>query len=138
MTHSGNVLLGLRGPAAPDGGALALEIALPAEPDQEPVLVKQHAIPPVNVGHIPPGAAKTLRAVSPVDGSAADYFVLLGPIGYEKEVVVLARWNAETGELSQATALPDGFVGEGLVPIPGVGLLVVDDREGRIMIATEP
>jgi hypothetical protein len=137
VTDTGNLLIGFRGPLSADGGALALEIALPATADEEPVLVKRHVIPPVDVPHIPKGAAKTLRAISRVVGQPGEYYVLLGPIGYEKEDIVLAHWDANTGQLSRATALPRGFVGEGVSAIPGDKVLVVDDLDERILIATE-
>lgn len=137
MTHSGNLLIGFRGPQAAEGGALALEIELPDSSDEEPVLVKRHIIPPVDVANIPKGAAKTLRAISKIPGQPVEYYVLLGPIGYEKEAIVLAHWNSETGQLTKATQLPTGFVGEGISPLPGKRVLVVDDLKEMILIATE-
>jgi hypothetical protein len=137
ITDSGNLLIGFRGPQSAEGGALALEIELPESVDEEPVLVKHHIIPPVDVPHIPKGAAKTLRAISKIPGQPGEYYVLLGPIGYEKEAIVLAHWNSETGLLTKETQLPTGFVGEGVSPLPGDRVLVVDDLKAMILIATE-
>jgi hypothetical protein len=137
ITGSGNLLIGFRGPQSAQGGALALEIKLPRSVDEEPELVKRHLIPPVDVSHIPKGAAKTLRAISKIPGQPGEYYVLLGPIGYEKEAIVLAHWNSDTGQLTKATQLPKGFVGEGVSPMPGDRVLVVDDLKGMILVATE-
>lgn len=137
ITDSGHLIIGFRGPMTSAGGALALEFQLPASVDGEPVLIDTHRIPPVDVKHIPAGAAKTLRAISPVTGIPGEYFVLLGPLGYEKEQIVLARWNANTGALTKATLLPKNFVGEGVTLIPDGKVLVVDDLAERILIATE-
>jgi hypothetical protein len=137
MTDSGNLLIGFRGPQSAEGGALALEIELPDSVDEEPVLVKRHNIPPVDVAHIPKGAAKTLRAISKIPGHPGEYYVLLGPIGYENEAIILAHWNSETGQLTKETQLPEGFVGEGVSSLPGDRVLVVDDLKEMILIATE-
>ena len=137
ITDAGNLLIGFRGPPSAEGGALALEIELPDSVDEEPVLVKRHVIPPVDVAHIPKGAAKTLRAISKIPGQPGEYYVLLGPIGYEKETIVLAHWNSVSGLLTKETQLPRGFVGEGVSPLPGDRVLVVDDLKGMILIATE-
>ncbi len=66
-----------------------------------------------------------------------EYYVLLGPKGYEKELVVLARWNSNTGELTKATPLPEGIVAEGVVPITKNKLLIIDDLKEAILVATE-
>lgn len=137
ITDAGNLLIGFRGPQSEEGGALALEIELPDSADEEPVLVKRHVIPPVDVSHIPKGAAKTLRAISKIPGQPGEYYVLLGPVGYEKEAIVLAHWNSETGLLTKESQLPAGFVGEGVSPLPGDRVLVVDDLKEMILIATE-
>jgi hypothetical protein len=138
-TSDGNLIIGFRGPLTADGGTLALEIKLPFTADDEPVLVKEHVLPPVDFPHIhsPRSAAKTLRAISMVPGEPGQYYVLLGPKGYEKEEHVLARWNANTGELTKATLLPRDFVAEGVTPIPGDKVLVVDDLKEMILVATE-
>ena len=65
-----------------------------------------------------------------------EFYVLLGPIGYEKEEIVLAHWNANTGQLTKATLLPKGFVAEGVAPIGGGKVLIVDDLKAMILIAT--
>ena len=137
ITDAGNLLIGFRGPQSAAGGALALEIELPDSVEEEPVLVKRHVIPPVDVAHIPKGSAKTLRAISKIPSQPGEYYVLLGPIGYEKETIVLAHWNSDTGLLTKETQLPRGFVGEGVSPLPGDRVLVVDDLKGMILIATE-
>lgn len=136
-TSDGNLLIGFRGPLTANGGTLALEIKLPPTVDDEPVLVKAHVLAPVDLPHIPKGAAKTLRAISMVPGKPGQFYVLLGPKGYEKEVLVLARWNANTGKLTKATLLPKNFVAEGVTPIPGDKVLVVDDLKGMVLVATE-
>jgi len=136
-TIDGNLLIGFRGPLTADGGTLALEIKLPPTADDEPTLVKAHVLEPVDQPHIPKGAAKTLRAISMVPGKPGHFYVLLGPKGYEKEELVLARWNAKTGKLAKATLLPKNFVAEGVTPIPGGKVLVVDDLKEMILVATE-
>jgi hypothetical protein len=136
-TSDGNLIIGFRGPLTTEGRVLALEIKLPASTDDEPVLVKQHVLPPLDFPHIPKGATKTLRAISMVPGEPGQFYVLLGPKGYEKEELVLARWNANTGHLSKATLLPKDFVAEGVTPIPGGKVLVVDDLKEMILVATE-
>ncbi len=136
-TSGGNLIIGFRGPLAPNGGTLALEIKLPPNLDDEPALVKEHVISPVNFPPISRGAAKTLRAITMVAGEVGQYYVLLGPKGYEKEQLVLARWNVETGELTKATLLPKDFVAEGVTSIPRGNVLVVDDLKGMILVATE-
>lgn len=72
-----------------------------------------------------------------VPGQSGQYYVLLGPKGYEKEELVLARWNAGTGVLTKATLLPKDFVAKGVTPISGGKILVVDDLKERILFATE-
>ena len=136
-TSDGNLIIGFRGPLTPEGGVLALEIRLPASADDEPVLVKQHVLPPLDFPHIPKGATKTLRAISMVPGEPGQFYVLLGPKGYEKEELVLARWNVDAGELTKVTLLPKDFVAEGVTPIPGGKVLVVDDLKEAILVATE-
>ncbi len=136
-TAGGNLIIGFRGPLSGRGGALALEIKMPASPEDEPVLVRRHLLPPLDAPHIPKGAARTLRGMRPAPGEPGEYYVLLGPIGYEKEEVVLAHWNANTGTLSKATLLPKGFVAEGVAPIGDGKVLVVDDLKAMILIATE-
>lgn len=136
-TSDGNLIIGFRGPLTADGGTLALEFKLPASTDDEPELVKEHVLPPLDAPHIPKGAARTLRAISRVPDEPGQYYVLLGPKGYEKEELVIALWNANRAELSKATLLPKGFVAEGITPIPGDRVLVVDDLKEMILIATE-
>jgi len=136
-TSDGNLLIGFRGPVTADGGTLALEIKLPPTADDEPVLVKAHVLPPLDSSNIPKGAAKTLRAISMVPGKVGHFYVLLGPKGYEKEELVLARWDLKTGKLTKATVLPKNFVAEGVTPIPGGKVLVVDDLKEAILVATE-
>ncbi|MEA3277726.1 MAG: hypothetical protein U9Q81_21070 [Pseudomonadota bacterium] len=136
-TSDGNLIIGFRGPLSADGGTLALEIELPPTADDEPVLVKEHVLPPVDFPQIPKGAEKTLRAITMVPGEPGQFYVVLGPKGYEKEELVLARWNAKNGELTEATLLPKDFVAEGVTPIPGGKLLVVDDLKEMILVATE-
>jgi hypothetical protein len=101
------------------------------------VLVQAQVLPPVDFPHIPKGAAKTLRAITMVPGKPGQYCVLLGPKGYEKEDLVLARWEADKGRLEKAMLLPRSFVAEGVTPIPGDRLLVVDDLDELILVATE-
>ena len=113
VTETGNLIIGFRGPLVLNKGALALEIRLPDSAKGEPVLIRKHQIPPLDFDHIPPGSAKTLRAITRVPVESGDYYVLLGPKGYEKEQVVLARWSSNSGKLSKATLLPTGFIGEG-------------------------
>ena len=50
---------------------------------------------------------------------------------------MLARWNVDTGELTKPTILPKNFVAEGVTPIPGGKVLVVDDLKEMILVATE-
>ncbi len=137
VTSEGTLILGFRGPLTADGGTLALEIKLPTTPKDEPVLVKKHVIPPVDFPHIPKGAPKTLRGMFENPGQPGEFYVLLGPRGYEKESIVLAHWDARTGKLSKATELPKGFVAEGIAPIATDKILVVDDLKEAILIATE-
>ena len=137
VTFEGHLILGFRGPLTPGGGTLALEIDLPASRDDEPVLVKEHVIPPADFPHIPQGAPKSLRGMFENPGQPGEFYVLLGPKGYEKESIVLAHWDARTGKLSKATALPPGFIAEGIAPIATDKVLVVDDINGAILIATE-
>ncbi len=136
-TSEGNLLIGFRGPQHSGGGALALEIAPPSSPGKAPSLVKTHVVPPVDVEHIPKGVPKTLRGMIEIPGHPQEFYVLLGPKGYEKEVIVLARWNAKTGKLSKPTPLPEGFVAEGCTPLSDNKVLIVDDLKERILIATE-
>jgi hypothetical protein len=136
-TSDGNLIIGFRGPLTANGGTLALEIKLPPRADEAPVLIKEHVLPTVDFPHIPKGAAKTLRAITMVPDVPGQYYVLLGPKGYEKEDLVLARWNATTGTLGKATLLPKNFVAEGVTPIPGGKVLIVDDLDELLLIATE-
>lgn len=136
-TSDGNLIIGFRGPLSADGGVLALEVKLPASSDDEPALVNKHVLAPLDLAHIPKGAAKTLRAISMVRDEPGHYYVLLGPKGYEKEELVLARRNAQSGELTKATVLPKNFVAEGVTPLPGARVLVVDDLEEKVLIARE-
>ena len=53
---AGHLMIGFRGPTTAAGGALALEIQLPASVDGEPILIDTHKIPPVDLKHIPAGA----------------------------------------------------------------------------------
>ena len=53
----------------------------------------------VDAPHVPKGAAKTLRGTGQAPGEPGEFYVLLGPIGYEKEEVVLAHWNANIAQL---------------------------------------
>jgi hypothetical protein len=133
----GNVIIGFRGPLLADGRALALEIALPPTPEDEPVLVQEYALSPIDSPHIPRGAPKTLRGMAEVPEKSGEYYVLLGPKGYEKEPVVLARWNSRTGELTNPTLLPDNFVAEAVTPIEGNRILIMDDLQGLVLIAKE-
>lgn len=134
----GNLIIGFRGPLTPEGRILALEVKLPASADDEPVLVKEHVLPPLDFPHIPRGATtKTLRAISMIPGEPRQFYVLLGPKGYEKEELVLAHWNMLTGHLTKATLLPKNFVAEGITLIADGKLIVVDDLEELILVATE-
>jgi hypothetical protein len=63
--------------------------------------------------------------------------VLRGPIGYEKEAIVLAHWSSETELLTKETQFPTEFVGQGVSPLPGDRVLVVDDLKEMILIATQ-
>ena len=135
--HLGNLVIGFRGPLLTDGSVLALELSPPSVSDNEPILVKKHAIPQVEAANLPPGAPKTLRGMVEVPEQPGEYYLLLGPKGYEKELIVLARWNSKTGELTKATPLPLGIVAEGVVPIAKNKLLIVDDLKEAILIATE-
>ena len=90
----GNLIIGFRGPLLPDESVLALEFSLSSSSDQEPTLVKKHAIPQVELVNSPQGAAKTLRGMLEVPETKGEYYVLLGPKGYEKELIVLARCNS--------------------------------------------
>ena len=133
----GNLILGFRSPLLPDGNVLALELSPPVASDLETTLVKKHAVPQVEAANIPQGAPKTLRGMVEIPERVGEYYVLLGPKGYEKELIVLALWNSNTGELTKATPLPEGIVAEGLVPIAQNKLLIVDDLNEAILIATE-
>lgn len=137
VSINGNLIIGFRGPLNEEGGALALEIQLPENTDDEPVLVKKHILPPVDFPHIPKGAAKTLRAITMIPDEPDQFYVLLGPIGYEKEELVLARWNSDTEKLSKVTLLPRDFVAEGLTLVPGGKIMVVDDLNEMVLFATE-
>ncbi len=134
---SGNLMIGFRGPVLPEEKVLALEFALPASVDEEPTLVKKHILPQVNSVNVAKQAPKTLRGMVEVPNQPGEYYVLLGPKGYEKELIMLARWNSHTGELTKATPLPKDIVGEGIVAIGSNKLLVVDDLQEVILIATE-
>jgi hypothetical protein len=136
-TVDGNLLIGFRGPLTENGGVLAIEIKLPTDDNDEPVLVQEHIIPALDDPHIPNRAAKTLRAISMIPDEPGHYYVLLGPKGYGKENLVLVRWNLKIGALTKATLLPDNFLAEGVTPLPGGKVLVVDDLNGGILIATE-
>ncbi len=133
----GNLVLGFRGPLLPDGSVLALELSPPAASNLETILVKKHAVPQVEAANIPQGAPKTLRGMVEIPEQPGEYYVLLGPKGYEKELVVLARWNSNTGTLTKATPLPEGIVAEGVVPIAKNKLLIIDDLKEAILVATE-
>ena len=135
--RSGNLVIGFRGPLLPNGSVLALEFSPPSSSDKEPILVKKHAVPQVEVANIPQGAPKTLRGMIEVPEQPGEYYLLLGPKGYEKELIVLARWNSNTGKLTKTTPLPVGIVAEGVVPIAKNKLLIVDDLKEAILIATE-
>jgi hypothetical protein len=137
VTDTGNLIIGFRGPAAAEGGALALEIRLPDSAEKEPLLVKKYLIPPIVFDHIPAGAVRTLRAISRIPGKHGIFYLLLGPKGYEKERIVLARWNSNTDEMTKAKLLPIGFVGEGVTSISEGKVLVVDDLAEMILVATE-
>jgi len=137
ITDAGTVMMGFRGPLMPEGGAMAIEFKLPASPDHEPVLVRKYALPQVDFPDVPKGTPKTLRAMVEVPGEPGAFYVLLGPKGYEKEEIVLAHWNSQTGQLSRTTQLPEGFVAEGVAPIAEGRLLIVDDLREMIIIATE-
>lgn len=136
-TSTGTLIVGFRGPLSSEGGTLALEIQLPTSTDEEPSLIKRHVLPSVNIPHIPKGAAKTLRGMVEAPGESGEFYVLLGPKGYEKEEIVLAHWDINTGQLSKVTRLPEGFVAEGVAPIAPGQLLIVDDLKEMILIATE-
>lgn len=135
--RSGNLVIGFRGPLLPDASVLALELSPPSSSEDEPILVKKHSIPQVQSANIPQGTLKTLRGMVEVPEKSGEYYVLLGPKGYEKELIVLARWNSNTGKLTKATPLPMGIVAEGLVPIAKNQILIVDDLKEAILIATE-
>jgi len=135
-TRSGYLGIGFRGPLSPQGGSLGLEIRLPLSPDQEPVLVGSYSIGPLDSTLISKDSPKTLRSVE-ITGQRGEFYVVVGPKGYKKESLILARWNANTGEVEKATPLPEGFVAEGVAPIGSGKLLLVDDLNGKIMIATE-
>ncbi len=137
VTDTGNLIIGFRGPSAAEGGALALELRLPDSTEKEPVLVKKHLIPPVASDHIPTETVRTLRALSRIPGEQGIFYILLGPKGYEKERIVLARWNSNTGKITKAKLLPIGFVGEGVTSISDGKVLVVDDLAEMILVATE-
>ena len=136
-TSANTVLLGFRGPLASDGGSLVLEINLPESPQGAPRLVGKHVIAPIDSADIPKGAPKTLRGMFEKPGSPGEYYVLLGPKGYEKESIVLALWSAGTGKFSRAMVLPPGFVAEGIAPIGPGKILVVDDLSESILVASE-
>ena len=91
---------------------------------------------PLDSTRIGKDSPKTLRSIE-ITGQPEEYYVLLKPKGYEKKSLILARWNANTGEVDKATPLPEGFVAEGVAPIGSGKLLLVDDLNGKIMIATE-
>lgn len=137
ITEAGTVMMGFRGPLTSEGGAMAIEFKLPDSPDHEPVFVKKYALPQVDFPDVPKGTPKTLRAMVEVPGKPGEFYVLLGPKGYEKEEIVIAHWNTKTGQLSKTTRLPEGFVAEGVAPIAEGKLLIVDDLEEMIIIATE-
>jgi len=137
ITDVGTVMMGFRGPLTSEGGAMAIEFKLPDSPDNEPVFVKKYALPQVDFPDVPKGTPKTLRAMVEVPGKPGEFYVLLGPKGYEKEEIVISHWNTKTGQLSKTTRLPEGFVAEGVAPIAEGKLLIVDDLEEMIMIATE-
>ena len=136
-TSEGNLIIGFRGPRTADGGTLALEVQLPPTNNDEPTLVREHVLPPVKLDGEPAGSVRTLRAISMVPGKPEQYYVILGPKGYERERLVLARWNATTGQVSGATLLPANFVAEGVTPVPGGQVIVVDDLEEWVLRASE-
>jgi hypothetical protein len=136
-TSCGTLLVGLRGPLASSGGALVLELAPPSGPDQEPTLVGVHEIPPAEFDYLPAASPRTVRGLVEVPGRNGAFYVLLGPKGYEKEAVVLALWDMNSGELTKATLLPSGFVAEGVAAVGSGRILIADDLSGMIMTATE-
>ena len=133
----GNLMIGFRGPLLPDESVLALELSPPSASEQEPTLVKKYAIPQVELANRSQDAPKTLRGMAEVPETKGEYYVILGPKGYEKELLVLARWNSKTGKLTKVTPFPVGIVAEGVVPIGNNKLLIVDDLKEAILIATE-
>ena len=141
VTASGTLIIGFRGPLSVEGGALALEITLPESADDGPELVKWHALPSLNMPGIPKGAANALRGMAEVPGEPGNFYVLLGPMGDESvaetSAQVLARWDANTGKLTNATLLPANFVAEGVAPIDTGRVLIVDDAQGLVLVATE-
>ena len=137
ITEAGTAMVGFRGPLTPEGGAMAIEFRLPDTPEHEPQLIRKYALPQVAFPDIPKGTPKTLRAMVEVPGKPGEFYVLLGPKGYEKEEIVIAQWNTQTGRLSKTTQLPEGFVAEGVAPIAENQLLIVDDLKEMIIIATE-
>ena len=136
-TSSGTLILGFRGPRSPQGGLLALEIRPPSSPDQEPVLVGKYSVRRGDSTVTVKDSPKTLRAMVEITGQPGEFYVLVGPKGYEKESLILAHWNANTGEVEKATPLPEGFVAEGVARLDFGKLLLVDDLNGKILIATE-
>jgi hypothetical protein len=137
ITDAGTVMMGFRGPLTPEGGAMAIEFKLPDTPDHEPVLVRKYALPQLDFANVPKGTPKTLRAMVEVPGKPGEFYVLLGPKGYEKEEIVISNWNTKTGQLSRTTQLPEEFVAEGVAPISEDKLLIVDDLREMIIIATK-
>ena len=141
VTASGTLIIGFRGPLSAEGGALALEITPPVSADDEPELVKWHVLPSLHMPDIPKGAANALRGMAEVPGDPGNFYVLLGPTGDEAVVEtsaqVLARWDTNTGKLKNATLLPANFVAEGVAPIDAGRMLLVDDAQGLILVATE-
>jgi hypothetical protein len=140
-TASGNLIIGFRGPLSAEGGALALEITPPDSADDEPELVKWHVLPPLAMIGIPKGAANAIRGMAEIPGEPGTFYVLLGPTGdemvAETSAQVLARWDVNTNEWVSATRLPANFVAEGVAPIDQGRILLVDDAQGMILIATE-
>lgn len=132
---SGNLVLGFRGPLLQNESVLALELSLPSS--KEMTLVQKSVLPQVKSDKILQDAPKGLRGMAENPEKPGEYYILVGPKGYEKELIVLARWNSKTGELSKVSPLPPGIVGEGVVPIGKNKLLIVDDLNQAILIATE-
>ena len=135
-TIEDTLLIGFRGPQARDGGSLVLEIRPPVSPDLQPVLVTNHSVPALDPDLVARDTPRTVRSILQCRGEPREFYVLLGPMGPEKESTVLARWHVE-GTLTKATELPYGMVPEGVTVIHEGRLLIVDDLNVTLMIATE-